>query len=105
MVRKGVFPLSITDFFSSLTGGQIAGWGLASLLLLLSLIQISPLKFNPWDRIPFHRSISSSEGMPPQKMAEKGHWVPRAPLKRPMGDTASRMNRRQRLWALTCPSR
>ena len=43
--------MSITDFFSSLTGGQIAGWGLASLLLLLSLIQISPLKFNPWDRI------------------------------------------------------
>ena len=51
VVRKGVVPLSITDFFSTLTSGQIAGWGLAALVLLLSLIQISPLKLNPWDRI------------------------------------------------------
>ena len=51
MVRKGVVPLSITDFFSTLTSGEIAGWGLAALVLLLSLIQISPLKLNPWDRI------------------------------------------------------
>ncbi len=51
MVRKGVVPLSITDFFSTLTSGQIAGWGLAALVLLLSLIQISPLKLNPWDSI------------------------------------------------------
>jgi hypothetical protein len=46
-----VIPLSITDFFSSLTGGQIAGWGLAALIALLSIIQISPLKLNPWDSI------------------------------------------------------
>jgi hypothetical protein len=51
VVRKEVFPLSITDFFSTLTSGEIAGWGLAALVLLLSLIQISPLKLNPWDRI------------------------------------------------------
>ena len=51
VVRKGVVPLSITDFFSTITSGQIAGWGLAALVLLLSLIQISPLKLNPWDRI------------------------------------------------------
>ena len=44
-------PLSITDFFSSLTGGEIAGWGLAALIVLLSLIQISPVKLNPWDSI------------------------------------------------------
>jgi hypothetical protein len=51
VVRKEVFPLSITDFFSTLTSGEIAGWGLAALVLLLSLIQISPLKLNPWDSI------------------------------------------------------
>ena len=44
-------PLSITDFFSSLTGGEIAGWGLAALIVLLSLIQVSPLRLNPWDSI------------------------------------------------------
>ena len=46
-----MIPLSITDFLSSLTGGQIAGWGLAALIALLSIIQISPLKLNPWDSI------------------------------------------------------
>ena len=43
--------MPITDLFSSLTSGQIAGWGIAALVLLLSLIQISPLKLNPWDSI------------------------------------------------------
>jgi hypothetical protein len=46
-----VIPLSITDFFNSLTSGQIAGWGLAALVTLMTLVQISPLKLNPWDRI------------------------------------------------------
>lgn len=43
--------MPVTTVFQSLTGGEIAGWGLAFLILLLSLIQISPLKLNPWDRI------------------------------------------------------
>ena len=43
--------MSITDFFNSLTSGQIAGWGLAALVTLMTLVQISPLKLNPWDRI------------------------------------------------------
>lgn len=34
-----------------MTGGQVAGWGLAALAALLTLVQISPLKVNPWDRI------------------------------------------------------
>jgi hypothetical protein len=51
VVREEVFPLSLTDFFSTFTSGQIAGWGLTALVLLLSLIQISPLKLNPWDRV------------------------------------------------------
>ena len=51
MVGKGVFPLSITDIFSSLTSSQIAGWGLAALAAFMTLVQISPLKLNPWDRI------------------------------------------------------
>lgn len=43
--------MPVTAFLQSLTGGQIAGWGLAFIVLLLSLIQISPLKLNPWDRV------------------------------------------------------
>lgn len=43
--------MPVTTVFQSLTGGEIAGWGLALLIILLSLIQISPLKLNPWDKI------------------------------------------------------
>ena len=31
--------------------GETAGWVFAVLVILLSLIQISPLKLNPWDNI------------------------------------------------------
>ena len=34
-----------------MTGGEIAGWGLAVLAAFMTLIQVSPLKLNPWDRI------------------------------------------------------
>lgn len=30
---------------------NFAGWGVAAVVALLSLIQISPLKINPWDRL------------------------------------------------------
>ena len=42
--------MPVTTVIQSMTGGEIAGWGLAFIVLLLSLIQISPLKLNPWDR-------------------------------------------------------
>ena len=34
-----------------MTGGEIAGWGVAVLAAFMTLIQVSPLKLNPWDRI------------------------------------------------------
>lgn len=43
--------MTITDFFQKLTAGEMAGWAVVLLILLMSLIQISPLKLNPWDRI------------------------------------------------------
>jgi hypothetical protein len=43
--------LSVYDFIKKLTAGEIAGWAAALLILVFSLIQISPLKLNPWDHI------------------------------------------------------
>ena len=43
--------MNLYDVFQKLTAGEMAGWALVLLILLFSLIQISPLKINPWDRI------------------------------------------------------
>lgn len=43
--------MTITEFFQKVTAGEIAGWGLAAIAVIFSLIQISPLKLYPWDRI------------------------------------------------------
>ena len=43
--------MTITELFEKITAGEMAGWVLAALIVLLSLIQVSPLKFNPWDNI------------------------------------------------------
>ena len=43
--------MNLFDFVSKMTAGEVAGWGLIVLVLLLSIVQISPLKLNPWDRI------------------------------------------------------
>ena len=43
--------MSVTEIIRSLTAGQMAGWAVVLLILLLSLIQISPLKLSPWDSI------------------------------------------------------
>ena len=43
--------MTITEFFEKITAGEMAGWALAALFVLLSLIQVSPLKLNPWDNI------------------------------------------------------
>ena len=43
--------MTITDLFQKLTAGEMAGWAVALLVLLMSLIQISPLKLNPWDKL------------------------------------------------------
>ena len=43
--------MTIYEVLSKLTAGEMAGWAVVLLILLFSLIQISPLKINPWDRI------------------------------------------------------
>ena len=43
--------MTITEVFEKITAGEMAGWALAALFVLLSLIQVSPLKLNPWDNI------------------------------------------------------
>ena len=43
--------MAIYEMMQKLTAGELAGWALVVLILLFSLIQISPLKLNPWDNI------------------------------------------------------
>ena len=43
--------MTVFDMWKQTTGGELAGWALMVLILFLSLIQISPLKLNPWDSI------------------------------------------------------
>lgn len=44
-------PMSIHEILEKLTAGEVAGWAAVILIVLFSLIQISPIKLNPWDRI------------------------------------------------------
>ena len=48
--QEGVH-MTITEAFEKITAGEAAGWALAVFCVLLSLIQVSPLKLNPWDSI------------------------------------------------------
>mgnify|MGYP007070318717 FL=1 len=43
--------MTIYEIFSKMTGGEVAGWAFAVIIILMSLIQISPVKVNPWDRL------------------------------------------------------
>ena len=43
--------MNIHEVYQRLTAGEMAGWAVILLILLFSLIQISPLKLNPWDRV------------------------------------------------------
>ena len=43
--------MNMNEFFNQLTVGGAAGWAAAAVLILMSLIQISPLKLNPWDNV------------------------------------------------------
>ena len=49
--KEEVVLMSVTEFMDKLTVGGIAGWAVVLLIVLLSFIQISPIKINPWDRI------------------------------------------------------
>ena len=43
--------MTITEVFQKVTAGDLAGWAITVLILLMSLIEISPLKLNPWKHI------------------------------------------------------
>lgn len=43
--------LSATELFSRLTAGEMTEWGAILIILLLSIIQISPIRFRPWNAI------------------------------------------------------
>lgn len=43
--------MTMMEIWQKLTAGEFAGWVLLLLSLLLSLIQISPIKLNPWDKL------------------------------------------------------
>lgn len=43
--------MSIHEILEKLTAGEMAGVGSVVLIVLISLIQISPIKLNPWDAI------------------------------------------------------
>lgn len=43
--------MTIYEMVTKMSGGELAGWAIVLLILLLSIVQISPLKLNPWDRI------------------------------------------------------
>ena len=43
--------MTVYEIMQKLTGGELAGWAVVLLILILSVVQISPLKLNPWDGI------------------------------------------------------
>ena len=43
--------MNIYEIFMQMTAGEVAGWALILLIILFSLVQISPVKLNPWDTI------------------------------------------------------
>lgn len=43
--------MPVTEFWEKLTVGGVAGWAVVLIILLLSFIQISPIKLNPWDKL------------------------------------------------------
>ena len=43
--------MNLMEVIQKLTAGELAGWAVVLIILLFSLIQISPFKLNPWDNI------------------------------------------------------
>ncbi len=43
--------MSIHEILDKMTAGEMAGWAVVILIVVFSLIQISPIKLNPWDAI------------------------------------------------------
>ena len=43
--------MSLFDVMSKLSTGEVAGWAVTLVIILMSLVQIAPVKLNPWDRV------------------------------------------------------
>ena len=43
--------MALTEITQKLTAGELAGWAVVLIILAFSLIQIAPVKLNPWDSI------------------------------------------------------
>lgn len=43
--------MNLNTIMEEMTSGEVTGWAVTVLILFLSLIQISPIKLNPWDAI------------------------------------------------------
>ena len=43
--------MNLYTIMEEMTSGEVTGWAVTVLILFLSLIQISPIKLNPWDAI------------------------------------------------------
>ena len=43
--------MTIVEIVNKMTAGELAGWAVVLLILLFSMIQISPMKLNPWANI------------------------------------------------------
>jgi hypothetical protein len=43
--------MTVMELWNKLTVGGLAGWAVMLILILMSLIQISPIRLNPWDRV------------------------------------------------------
>ncbi len=43
--------MTLAEIVDGFTTGELAGWAVILLILLLSLVQVSPVRINPWDSI------------------------------------------------------
>ena len=43
--------MTIYEIIAKMTAGEMAGWAILLVIILFSLVQISPIKLNPWDTI------------------------------------------------------
>ena len=43
--------MTIFEMAAKMTGGELAGWAAVLIIMLLSLVQIAPVKLNPWDSL------------------------------------------------------
>ena len=43
--------MNLYTIMEEMTSGEVTGWAVTVLILFLSLIQISPIRLNPWDAI------------------------------------------------------